>query len=141
MYQEGVRNSSAKMSAGKMRENLLSMYPDRFSIPGETEIKQFIGKLTQTNKKYDPLKQKSTRGRKAGNAKKSWYASLQDLIDKDPSEKPEFIYRLLIENFGDTLPDDLPMTEDNEPDKKKIKSTIARFKVNIKKNAMRSIII
>ena len=55
MYQEGVRNNSAKMSAGKRREKLLSMYPNRFSIPGETEIKQFIGKLTQTNKNYDLL--------------------------------------------------------------------------------------
>ena len=62
-----MRNISAKMSAGKMRENLLlSMYPDQFLIPGETERKQFIAKLTQMNKKYDPLKQKSARGRKAG---------------------------------------------------------------------------
>ena len=85
MYQKGVRNNSSKVSAGKMRENLLNMYPGRFSIPGETEIKQFIGKLTQTNKAKDPLKEKSTRGRKAGNAKRSWYTSLNELIDKNPS--------------------------------------------------------
>ena len=47
MFQVGVINNSNKFSAGKMRENLLDFYPDRFSIPGETEIKQFIGKLSQ----------------------------------------------------------------------------------------------
>ena len=38
------------------------------------------------------------------------------------------------------LPDDLPM-DNNEPDKKKIKSTIARFKIDKKKSAQRSILI
>ena len=97
--------------------------------------------MTQTNNKYDPLKQKSTRGRKAGNGKRSWYASLKDLIDNDPPEKPEIIYWSLIEIFGDTLPDDLPMKEKNEPDKKKIKSTIAILKTKLKKDAKRSIVV
>ena len=143
MYQKGMRNSSSKMSAGKMRENLLSMYPGRFSIPGETKIKQFIGKLTQTNKANDPLKSKSTQGRKAGNGKRSWYMLLDELIEKkNPSEKPEIIFRLLIENLGDNLPEDLPKTTENAPDKKKMKSTIAsRFKNRLKKDAKRSIIV
>ena len=141
MYQKGVRNDSSKMSAGKMRENLLNMYAGKFSIPGETEIKQFIGKVTQANKAKDPLKEKSTRGRKAGNAKKSWYSSLDELIHENPSEKPENIFRLLIDKLGNNLPDDLPITADNEPDKKKIKSTIARFKTKLKKDAKRSIVI
>ena len=46
MYQEDVRNSSSKICEGKNRENLLGMYPLQFSMLGETEIKQFIGKLT-----------------------------------------------------------------------------------------------
>ena len=51
MFQVGVINNSNKFSAGKMRENLLDIYPDRVSIPGEIEIKQFIGKLSQQYKK------------------------------------------------------------------------------------------
>ena len=141
MYQKGVRKNSSKMSAGKMRENLLNMYPRRFSIPCETEIKQYIGKLTQTNKAKDLLKEKSTRGRKAGNAKRSWYSSLNELINKNPSEKPEIIFRLLIEKLGNNLPDDLPTTAENEPDKKKIKSTIAILKTKLKKDAKRSIVV
>ena len=116
MYQIGVTNNSSKMSAGKMRENLLNMYPGRFSIPGETEIKQFIGKVTQTNKAKDPLKEKSTRGRKAGNAKRSCYTSLNELINENPSEKLENIYQLMIEKLGNNLPDDLPTTAEHEPD-------------------------
>ena len=50
MFQAGVINNSNKMSAGKMRENLLDIYPDRFSIPGEIEIKPFTGKLSQQYK-------------------------------------------------------------------------------------------
>ena len=46
IYQEGIRNTSSKMNAGKIRENLLSMHPGQFLTPGKTEIQQFIGKLT-----------------------------------------------------------------------------------------------
>ena len=45
------------MSAGKMREMLMRDYPSRFSIPGETEIKSWIG-AQQSKKKY---KKKRTR--------------------------------------------------------------------------------
>ena len=39
MFEAGIQNSSSKMSAGKMRDNLMNIYPGRFSIPGETQIK------------------------------------------------------------------------------------------------------
>ena len=51
MFESGVVNSSNKMNAGKMKKKLITLYPDQFAIPGETEIKQFIGKLSQTAKK------------------------------------------------------------------------------------------
>ena len=101
-----------------MRENLFGMYPGTVSIHGESEIKQFIGTLTRTNKANDPLKVKSTRGRKADNAKRSWYISFNELMNKNPSESLEIIYRLLIEKLGDNLPDDLPTKIEIEPDKK-----------------------
>ena len=46
MFQMGVEYSYNKMSAGKMREQLQASHPDSFSIPGETEIKQFINKMS-----------------------------------------------------------------------------------------------
>ena len=47
MFQAGDINSSSKMSASKMREVLVSTYPNRSLLPGETEIRQLIGKLSQ----------------------------------------------------------------------------------------------
>ena len=144
MFQAGVINNSNKMSAGKMRENLLDMYPDRFSIPGETEIKQFIGKLSQQYKKKGgndaSSTAKSTRGRKAGNITVSWYGTLREIVNREPNEKPEEIFRILMATFDDNLPDDLPMDNDT-PDKKNIKSTISRFKTELKKSAKRSILV
>ena len=142
MFQAGAVNSSSKMSAGKMREVLLNTYPNRFSLPGETEIRQLIGKLSQKEKKdrLSTNKNKSTRGRKPGNTKNaSWYVALRQMITADPNEKPEAIYKKLIDSFNDTLPDDLPMNDD-KPDKDRIKSTIARFKTKIKNDAKRNIV-
>ena len=103
MFQAGVINNSNKMSAGKMRENLLDIYPDRFSIPGETEIKQFIGKLSQQSKKKGgndaSSAVKSTRGRKAGNITASWHGTLREIVNREPNERPEEIFRILMATF------------------------------------------
>ena len=143
MFESGVVNSSNKMSAGKMIENIITLYPDQFSLPGEIKIKQFIGKLSQTAKKNkSSSNKKSNRGRKSRTNKPSWYAPLEQFIDNNPTGKLEAILNSLIDSFKDNLPDDLP-TEDrtSKIDKDKIKSTISRFKTNIKKNAKRSVII
>jgi len=144
MFEIGVRNSANKMSAGKMRENLMNKYPGRFSIPGETDIKQFIGKLSQKGKKQIQSKtgnNKSAKGGKPGHIKQLWQIPLSELVKKNPTEKPEVIYDNFIKSFGDELPDDLPKDSNDKPDKQQIKSTIARIKTNHKKNAKRSIIV
>ena len=143
MFEAGIRNSSSKMSAGKMRDNLLNLYPGRFSIPGETQIKQYIGKLSQQEKSRAKNKNRapSNRGRHSGNTKKLWHSLLTDIIHTNPKEKPEVVYNCFIEKFDNNFPDDLPMTPDNKPDKNKIKSTIARFKNNLKRSEKRSIIV
>ena len=51
MFESGVINRFNKMSTGKMRKKSMNLYPDRFSKSGETEIKQFIGKLSQSTKR------------------------------------------------------------------------------------------
>ena len=45
----------------------------------------------------------------------------------------------LIDSFSDSLPNDLPMN-DGQPDKDRIKSTIARLKTKIKNHAKRNIV-
>lgn len=140
MFQVGSVNSSSKMSAGKMRESLLKTYPNRFSLPGETEIRQLIGKLSQKEKKerLSTNKKKSNRGRKPGKNNMSWYVVLREMIITDPNEKPEIIFKKLIDSFNDQFPEDLPILDD-KPDKDKIKQTIARFKTKIKNDAKRTV--
>ena len=72
MFQMGIEYSYNKISAGKIRELLQLLYLDCFSIPGQTEIKQSIKKISEVQKRIqsvDPGKQKSNRERKPGNTK------------------------------------------------------------------------
>ena len=38
MFNVDMQNSSKKMNPGKMREALITMFPNRFSIPSETDV-------------------------------------------------------------------------------------------------------
>ena len=40
MFELGEANSSNKMNASKMREQLMLKYPNKFLLPGEIEIKK-----------------------------------------------------------------------------------------------------
>ena len=79
MFQMSVEYSYNKVSAGKIREYLQAAYPKAFSIPGETEIKQFINKMSEKLKRTQSalLGNKSTRGRKLGNTKVTWHTKLK----------------------------------------------------------------
>ena len=44
-FDEGKADSSNKMNPAMMEEKLRIMYPNKFSLPRETEIKQAIGTL------------------------------------------------------------------------------------------------
>ena len=50
MFNDGCSKSGNKMNPGKMRENLINMFPHKFSIPSELEIKKFIGAQSQKQK-------------------------------------------------------------------------------------------
>jgi len=107
----GVQYSYNKMSAGKMRENLIATYPDRFSIPGETQIKQFINKLSESQKRIvaTPGKPKSNRGRKPGNVKTTWHVKLREILERNLKERPRNIYEEFINSYNGKYPKDLPM--------------------------------
>ena len=108
MFLMGVQYSYNKMSAGKMRENLMATYPDQFSIPGETQIKQFINKMSESQKRSaaNPGKPKSNRGRKPGNVRTTWHVRLKAILERNLKEKPRNIYEEFIMSYGGLYPKD-----------------------------------
>ena len=143
-YTAGELDSNKKMSAGKMREMLMRDYPSRFSIPGETEIKSWIG-AQQTKKKY---KKKGTRdgggrGRPSSDYQKSdWEKVIETVVESEPSAKPEDLYKSFLNMHNDetTLPTDVPRDDTNNIDKKKIKQKINQHKSKLKKSAKMAIL-
>ena len=127
-YLVGKRNSSEKMSPSIMREKLKDRYPNRFSLPGETEIRAMISALIQADNKKP-----STRTREA--AVPDYITEIvSDLITPpkgDPNAMPAKLYediqRIVNEKFGN-IPDDFP-------EKSKIKSKISSMKAAAKKKA------
>ena len=112
MFQMGVEYSHNKTSAGKMREHLQASHPESFYIPGEKEIKQFINKMSEKQKRTqsaEPGKEKSTRRRKPGNTKVTWHTILKQILEQNLKEKPRIIYDEFIQNYDGKLLSDLPM--------------------------------
>ena len=144
MFQMGVEYSYNKMSAGKMREHLQTSHPESFSIPGETEIKQFINKLSEQmkrNQSVDPRKPKSTRGRKPGNTKVTWHAKLKNILEQNYKEKPRVIYNIFINSYDGKFPHDLPTKENGDPDDTKIKQALQRIRRNIESKVQKNVLM
>ena len=128
-YLVGKRNSSEKMSPSIMREKLKHQYPNRFSLPGETDIRGVISALIQK----DNNKKQSTQTREA--AVPDYVADIiSDLISPsggNPKLMPAAAYaavrRIVIEQKG-SLPDDFPEED-------KIKSKVSAMKSTAKKKA------
>ena len=140
----GIEYSYNKMNAGKMRENLQQLHPDYFSIPGETEIKQFINKMLEAQKRIqsvDPTRQKSTRGRKPGNTKFTWHQNLQDVLKQDFKEKSRHIYDKFISSYNGNYATDFPLNKNGDPDETKIKQAIQKFKKSIEVRVQKVVIM
>ena len=143
MFQVGVDNSFKKMNAGKMREKLCDMYPHRFSIPGETEIKSFISAQV-IKSKYKKKTANSGRGRpSAENTQiREWVLVLNTCVKTEKYGKPAKIYGAYLAIIGEDKslwPKSIPLLDGN-PDKKKIKEIISRIKSDHKKQITRSIV-
>ena len=72
-----------------MRDNLINLYSGRFSIHGETQIKQLIfGKLSQKGKRQTQERRSQQNiqeeGRKVGNLKPLWHPYHNQIIQNDP---------------------------------------------------------
>ena len=142
-YAAGELDSNNKMSAGKMREMLMRDYPSRFSIPGETEIKSWIG-AQQTKKRYNRKRTGSSgRGRPSSDhSKGDWETVVETVVEFDPSGKPEDLFKtfMAIHKDESMLPADVPRDDSNNIDKKKIKQKINQYKTKFKKNAKMAIL-
>ena len=145
MFNEGCTNSANKMNPGKMRETLMNMFPHKFSIPSELEIKKFITSESQ-KKKYSTKttkKTSETRGRKPKGTELVWTTLLQPFVKRNVDSKPEDIYKLFIEEISvnkQSLPPDLPMNEIGDIDKKKIKSRINQERAKMRNRTKRDLI-
>ena len=124
MFEQGKVNSSQKMNAAKMREQLCNKYPYKFSIPSETEIKKIIGSEFQKQKNTgtidDDTDNQNTRGRRSG-PKSMWATILEPMVVASPQTKPAQLLVEFFSSLGDSnyWPEDLPRDEHGEVDKTK----------------------
>ena len=145
MFNDGCSKSANKMNPGKMREVLTNMFPHKFSIPSELEIKKFISSESQKKKITSKTTKKTseTRGRKPKGTALVWTTLLQPFIERNVDSKPEDIYKLFLEEISinnQSLPPDLPMDEIGEMDKKRIKSRINQERAKIRNRTKRDLI-
>ena len=139
LFEVGVQNSSRKMNAAMMRNELKKLFPNVFSIPGETEIKKYISQLFSKSKsniddnevdiEIDELVEDESEIAPRVN----WLKCLKKLVEEKPSEKPQFIYDKFISQFDDNEKLQLPSKEH-------VKKKISSIKAVIKRRIQRSIV-
>ena len=94
-----------------MRDQLQKDYSNTFSLPGETAIKQHIRSLFATSKKADKDKNDNDERDTTGNTSKNeeWKCVVNDLVNKNPLEKPENIYQKFLTEMTEVrAPETLP---------------------------------
>ena len=146
LFQRGKKNSSDKMSPAQMRDALIAKYPNRFTIPSETVIKQEIGRLfSQFKNTRATSRRKNNRGsvqegfildRITNNVIVNWETVLEDLVSKKVLEKPEAIYKRFLSIMTETY--SIPL--DDVPAKGNVKKKITAFKQKYKKEAITSVV-
>ena len=121
-----------------MRDQLQKDYPNTFSLPGETAIKQHISSLFATSKKADKDKNDNNERDTTGNTSKNeeWKCVVNDLVNENPSEKPENIY----EKFLTEMTEVRGMDARDLPSKKQVKSKITLSRISLKNKSRQSVI-
>ena len=144
MFQSGEAISSNKMNASKMREHLRLRYPDRFSLPGEIEIKKCISALAQ--KKKTPNNKKGKKKRKQCEIPK-WERDLKEMVKQRWEETPNDLFEDFKSSLGDdpfSWPITIPTITNKDKtisiDKKMIKVIISAAKQEVKKVGKRSLL-
>ena len=135
IFEIGANDSSRKMNAGKMREKLTVLHPNKFRIPSELAIKQFIAAQNQKSK-Y--VAKRNREKRNNVKQKEDWQLKLEEMVTIN--SKPSEIY----DNFIQYITEHditIPLLDNEEPDKLKIKSKINQRKAQMRKEAKRSLLI
>ena len=143
MFQSGEAISSNKMNASNMRAHLMLRYPDRFSLPGEIEIKQCISALAQ--KKKTANNNKGKKKRKQCDVPK-WEKDLKEMVKWRWEDTPNDLYEDFKSSMGidpSLWPIDIPTITNEDKtrsiDKKMIKVIISAAKQEAKKVGKRSL--
>ena len=96
MFERGARVSSDKMSPCAMLEELQSLYPGRYTLPGENEIRAEITKLFGRKKAsdednagsdHDESENEATKGR-GSDLTKQYVKHLEELVERNLTIKP-----------------------------------------------------
>ena len=121
-----------------MHEKLKKQFPHKFSLRGETQIKQLINSLFMQSKKgnnnnnlsdddevFDQVVEYKRRYR--------WEKLLQEILDRNPTALPEVVYKELLSEVPDEHRGSLP-------EKPVVKRKISALKARIRRKVMRSIV-
>ena len=129
------------MNAAMMRTKLRKLYPDVFSIPGETEIKKYISQLFMKSKssiddhdnQVDLVMNEDLENESEITTRINWERILKETAENNPSEKPNLIHDNFIAKMDD-------MQQQRLPPKKDVKKKIPSLKAIIWRRVQRSIV-
>ena len=134
MFDRGVQTETEKMSPAIMLETLQERYPNRYSLPGENEIRTEISSLLQ--------KQKSGRTQKKSKFSTTFTEFIKNIFDqvleqKDHQLKPKAILAIVKQHFTEedgSIPLDFPSD-------KYITAKVSNLKSMAKKEGHRNIML
>ena len=141
-FEQGEVDTSRKMNAAMMREELKKEYPNVYSLPGETEIKKFIGALSQSSKKKKKKANNSventndddTNTTLTTTSKDFWKKQLYYIVKANMSFKPDSIYNMFVGEMKKYT------SVESLPEKSEVKKNISSLKTKLKKHLKRSIV-
>ena len=122
-----------------MRQRLKMKYPNRFTIPSETEIKQEISALFMDSKSKKKKSKQNNKDIVVFNKDKhivDWKNILDNLVQNNISEKPKVIY----EKYCNILTKDYHVSIDDMPQEKIVKHKISAIRQKHKKKAIGGVV-
>ena len=138
-FNKGEENSSEKMNSAQMRQSLKMKYPNCFTIPSETEIKQEISALFMDSKSKKKKSKQNNKDIVVFNKDKhivDWKNILENLVQSNISEKPKVIY----EKYCNILTKDYHVSIDDMPQEKIVKHKISAIRQKHKKKAIGGVV-
>ena len=124
------------MNSAQIREALKCKYPNSFTIPSETEIRQEISTLFLASK--DKKKGKRTKKHKTdfslrvGSNMVYWRNELDTIAQKQKTNKPEMIYN----NFVTLMKETFKIPDKDMPPRDEVKKNINVIKAKCRKDSM-----